>query len=348
MRHSPCTRTRGHPLSACTPCHPGIIPSTATSYPQAGTALTSPTHPPIPVAAPLPAPLLPCPTAGCPDGWTFPGAGGCVPAPAVPLGPAWARDPDHPAALTRAFSTQAEPDPATAARVPNQHESPTLRPADVAVYAVGPAGDLDAALAHLAVQAAETLHAVLFIGPVCGGEARRLSGQAADARYTHTRAHPQCPPSFNSEPVCPRELRWAGGFCECCLPLPASRFPTPTPTPHTHTHTPRLLRRGLVKALPSWSLAGTLCPRDVSGGGLAVFVHTRHRLNPDGRLLRFRHMDSSAPVHLREDMLFLRPDTHSKVGEPPCDALVGQSRARAAVLQALGRHQCYVSSRGAL
>jgi hypothetical protein len=104
----------------------------------------------------------------CSNGWTAPGAAGCVSLPAAQPGPAWKRDPHAPSSLTRVFSTDTVPDPRTAGAYwqANQHDSPVLRPADVAVY-VASTRTARAALQHLAFQANETLHAVMVLGPVC-------------------------------------------------------------------------------------------------------------------------------------------------------------------------------------
>ncbi len=111
---------------------------------------------------------------GCPEGWTVPGASACVPAPAGWVGPAWARAAARGGPLpTRTFSAAAVPDVSEARPVPNQHDSPVLRPADVAVYVVD-AGTVAAAVAHIGAQMVETLHAIVVVGPVCdaGGTLR--------------------------------------------------------------------------------------------------------------------------------------------------------------------------------
>jgi hypothetical protein len=74
--------------------------------------------------------------------------------------------------LTEAMEQPDKPYIPTGARHPvwqsNQHNSPLVRPADVAVYvSSGTRAALDAVEVHLAVQETETLHALIFIGPVC-------------------------------------------------------------------------------------------------------------------------------------------------------------------------------------
>lgn len=54
----------------------------------------------------------------------------------------------------------------------NQHESPVLRPADVAIYVGASNGAHDAAgdsalVVHMGSQAPETLHAIVVLGDVC-------------------------------------------------------------------------------------------------------------------------------------------------------------------------------------
>ncbi len=57
--------------------------------------------------------------------------------------------------------------------VTNQHESPLVRPADVAVYVASDSvADLDSLFVHLAVQETETLHAVIVLGPLCRDDSK--------------------------------------------------------------------------------------------------------------------------------------------------------------------------------
>ncbi len=53
----------------------------------------------------------------------------------------------------------------------DQHSHPHLRPADVVVYVLEEGGQAkQTVLRHLAVQATETLHAVVIVGGVCDAD----------------------------------------------------------------------------------------------------------------------------------------------------------------------------------
>lgn len=57
--------------------------------------------------------------------------------------------------------------------IANQHLSPLVRPADVAVYVSSDTqGDLQDLEVHLAVQETETLHAIVVVGPWCRDKSR--------------------------------------------------------------------------------------------------------------------------------------------------------------------------------
>ena len=68
------------------------------------------------------------------------------------------------------FASPTLPDIKTVVWEANQHSSPTLRPADFVVYVVDANVRDDRArfLDHVAVQAQETLHAIMLYGNVCG------------------------------------------------------------------------------------------------------------------------------------------------------------------------------------
>ena len=85
--------------------------------------------------------------------------------------PHWARFLHPPAGRrTRVFASPTLPDIKTVVWEANQHSSPTLRPADFVVYVVDANVRDDRArfLDHVAVQAQETLHAIMLYGNVCG------------------------------------------------------------------------------------------------------------------------------------------------------------------------------------
>jgi hypothetical protein len=121
----------------------------------------------------------PSPAADCVDGW-FSVADGCARGRyGRDVQPAWQQrlarrdsEPYDAARRTRLFSVASVPDVSRVAWVANQHDSEVLRPADVSLYVLADdvearGSDLARFEQHLAVQASETLHAVIVVGPVC-------------------------------------------------------------------------------------------------------------------------------------------------------------------------------------
>jgi hypothetical protein len=71
------------------------------------------------------------------------------------------------------FVSTGEPHPVW---MTNQHLSPLVRPADVAVYVSSDTErDLEDLAVHLAVQETETLHAIIVVGPWCPDDSRLRS-----------------------------------------------------------------------------------------------------------------------------------------------------------------------------
>ncbi len=157
--HSRCLRRSRGPHTRPCPQHASLAPalSPLTLSPRT----PSPPHPPHPVT-PLQS-ITPI----------------ALQAPAAfTQTPAWRRARTRgaapsPASLTLVHSHAKVPNPRAGAAsgrlwMPNQHDSDTLRPADVTVYVSGQGGEaLDALEAHLRVQETETLHAVIVVGPLC-------------------------------------------------------------------------------------------------------------------------------------------------------------------------------------
>lgn len=79
--------------------------------------------------------------------------------------PAWGRFPHG--RRTRVWSSPSFPNLSKLAWVSNQHSSPILRPADVAIYVVSPHSSASDFSKHVSIQESETLHSFILFGDVC-------------------------------------------------------------------------------------------------------------------------------------------------------------------------------------